>query len=154
MPTAIIHETGSNRILKVVKNAVCFGKKVQGDSLLLSKGLKNGKYSIRWVDDNSILTPIMRPVPNIDKEEIIGYQELVTDFPEIADKPEIEPVDRTVASEALVKLNAVANMTFAQLDTYIDNNVDFTDPASVEAFVRILARALLGQIKVSAHFRK
>lgn len=147
MATAIIHK--DDRIVAVIKNATRAKNSIKGDKVFGSKGLSDGTWTVRWVDDAETFTPIYD-----EGNFLIGYEENASAYAEISDRPEMTEVTQQELSQSIIKLNELAGLSFEQLDTYITNNVDFTglDP-SFEAFIRKLSRVVLGQLKVFAFFK-
>lgn len=153
MINAALYTEGSNTIDFFIKNAVLFKNKIAGDNAILrGKGFRDGTAKILWTEQD--VTPIIDTDENSPTfNEIIGYQEGISDLVESTNyKPELnQTLTSDVLIAALEKRHEIAQLTFDQLDTYIETNV--VDLASAKDFLKKLAKVVLGQIKISDHFR-
>jgi hypothetical protein len=121
-------------IFRVVKNAIRKGKKIEGET-----GKWAGKpelFDIVWTEQE--LIPL----------EGGGYAETLADINTI-DPPRgrVQPeLTQAAKREMLERLEDIAEMTFSELDDYIDANV--TNLASAKRFLQTHARVTLAAIKL------
>ena len=149
MATALIHKVGSDEIIQAIKEALVISGKVKGkNAATCARALKDGRWVIAWIDDAETVTEIL------DADGMrIGYEESVSDYTPVEAEATFDDLSHADLSKALKKRKEIAGLSFEQVDDFIDA-LDLTSETDVKAFLKKLARATLGQIKISDHFRK
>jgi len=150
MPNLILYKNSDNSIAHFWQDAVIVRK-----NFVTSLGRKsackllspNPNYSIMWIDDADIPTPVYS---SGSSNEIIGYEELATDFTPITegiDLTQTKYSDRILYKKAIAAKRELAELDFDQLDTYIEKNI--FDLASAKVYLKKLSKVVLGIIKFS-----
>lgn len=149
MAKAIIYKPGSEAIVAIVENAIATKKGVIGtNKKIFSKRFVTGDLAIKWAEDSAPYTAVLNAAG-----DITGYQETVADFPEAAEPgPAISKITFLELADSILKRRDLANLTFGQLDNYIENNV--TDLASAKLFLKKLSKVVLAHIKISDYHRE
>jgi hypothetical protein len=105
-----------------------------------SVSIKTTIFDVIWTND--VVLPTFDTSGNRT-----GWDKAVSEItPAPAGGTEIAKPTHNELLDALNRRRQVADMTFAQLDNYIENNV--TDLASAKIFMKLLAKAVLAVIKI------
>lgn len=104
-------------------------------------GSKESAHDYIWTQDT------VNPIYDGNGNQI-GWDKTVSEITPVAQGTEIAKPTHNEVLDAYGRMKQVADMSFAQLDTYIENNV--TDLASAKAFLKVLAKAVLATIKIQA----
>ena len=131
------------RIAHYVENCVRKGNEFRGT---------DGKYftsklaglEVKWTLDTTL--PVIDPVTG----EQTGWDKTADQMEESATAgATVTTPDHASWAEAVEKRADMADLTFDQLDTYVNNNV--TDLASAKAYLKKLSKVVLGMIKMMDH---
>jgi len=131
----ILYKNNSDKIEHFIKDCIKKGNNFIGSNKKIY-GIKNIEY--KWTNDE--LNPII-----IDGE-IIGWIESVSDINEELEDGEIKPVTETEYREAIKIRKQIADLTYNQIDNYIENNV--TDLPSAKLYLKKLSAVVLSIIKM------
>ncbi len=119
-----------------------------------SRGLTLFRYNIQQVQVTDPMTGATRTAYVYDEAEIVGplTKAKVLAAMKAADaEDDADNVAGAAAqhtdSKAAIALSEIANLTYAQLDTYIENNV--TTLATSKVFLKKLARVVLALVKAA-----
>jgi hypothetical protein len=140
MSNLIIYPRGADTIHRFLLNAWLDGNKAYSGVTGAYIVFKRAVFGLKWTDG------VANPVFDGDGE-IIGWDKRPSELSEApSGGTEIAKPTHNELLDALNRRRQVADMTFAQLDTYIENNV--TDLASAKTFMKLLAKAVLAVIKI------
>lgn len=151
MANCVIFRTGSNQITHFVLDAVkSKGTHPNGWNFIGSNlkvyGSKDTINTFMWTNDDC--QPVLSDPDENGRRVQIGWDKTVSEITPAAQGTEIAKPTHNEVLDAYGRMKQVADMSFAQLDTYIENNV--TDLASAKAFLKVLAKAVLATIKIQA----
>ena len=151
MANLLIYRISDDKIIHFVTQASIEGKHITGGNVELVTGLvERPEFAIKWIDEADIATPIY--IENSDGfDDFVGYEEVSSDFIALAEDGPVINIshDRSLYLEALAKRKEISDLSFSQLETYIDDNV--TDLPSAKAFLHKLGKVVLGMIKISEY---
>jgi hypothetical protein len=131
------------QIADYVENCVRKGNEFRG---------ADGKYftsklpglEVKWTLDTTL--PVIDPAPG----EQTGWDKTADQMVESATPgATVTTPDHASWAEAVEKRADLADLTFDQLDTYINNNV--VDLASAKVYLKKLSKVVLGMIKMMDH---
>ena len=131
----ILYKNNSDKVEHFIRDCIKRGNNFIGSNKKIY-GIKNIEY--KWTNDE--LNPII-----IDGE-IIGWIESVSDINEELEDGEIKPVTETEYREAIKIRKQIADLTYNQIDNYIENNV--TDLPSAKLYLKKLSAVVLSIIKM------
>ena len=131
----ILYKNNSDKVEHFIRDCIKRGNNFIGSNKKIY-GIKNIEY--KWTNDE--LNPII-----IDGE-IIGWIESVSDINEELEDGEIKPVTETEYREAIKIRKQIADLTYNQIDNYIENNV--TDLPSAKLYLKKLSTVVLSIIKM------
>jgi hypothetical protein len=134
---AVIYVKGSNEIKHVVKNCIRRGRNFVGDNMKV--GINPKIFDVMWTDDT------INPILGIDNE-VIGWDKSVSDLTPSTDITEIKSLSRSEFKTAFKLRNLIDNMSYQELDDYIETNV--VDLASAKTFIKTLAKVTLALCKL------
>lgn len=136
---AAIIDDKAGQILYFIKDCIRDGSNFLGSNMVVT-GVNLTGLSVKWTDDETF--------PNMDaKGEVTGYDKTAAELAESPiPGPEIRRPDHLTWADAVAKRAELADLTVAQLDTYIDANV--TDLASAKTYLKKLSKVVLGIIKM------
>lgn len=168
MAHVIAYKVTTDKIVGFIPDAVRVNDRFinsVGASLKIKAGLvSSGEIAYKWVSDTPTpvivestknITIFRKSGDEVHPKQIKlhdGYMELASELTETASGPEIEGPDATNYQDAISKRFDIAQLTYAQLDTHIDN-LDLTDPEAVRTFLKKLSKVVLAHIKVSDYHR-
>jgi hypothetical protein len=133
---AVVYQRGTNKVKHFVRNCVKRGNKLVGDNATI---LINARiFDTMWTDE--ILTPIM------SNNEIVGWDKNVSDLTPSAEVTEIKPPGKAEFIAAMKIRKLVDNLTYQELEDYIENNV--TDLASAKEFMKTQSKVILALCKI------
>ncbi len=133
---AVIYYKGTDKIAHMVKNCIRRGKNFVGDNMKVGINLKH--FDVIWTEDDAN--------PIIDQGDIIGWDKNVSDLTPSTESVEIKPPTRQDFIAAHKIRKAIDNMSYQELDSYIETNV--TDLASAKVFLKTLAKVTLALCKM------
>jgi hypothetical protein len=136
---AIIYEKGTNKIRYVVKNCVKRGRNFVGDNMKVNINFKH--FDIMWTDDGNI-NPIIG-----QSGKLVGWDKNVSDLTPSTDIMEIKSLSRDEFKTAFKLRKLIDNMSYQELDNYIETNV--VDLASAKVFIKTLAKVTLALCKLT-----
>jgi hypothetical protein len=154
MPNCAIIDPKTGQVLHFVRDCVR-----NGDAFIGTNGVvvcKTEGLSVKWTTDEAAEVKEQKTIPAPDGQIagtydlITGYDKTAADLIEApAPGPEIRRPDHFTWADAVAKRAELADLTFAQLDTYIDNQV--ADLASAKAYLKKLSKVVLAMIKMADH---
>jgi hypothetical protein len=138
MANIIIHKKDSEKIVHFIEDCIKKGNSFFGVNKKII-GLNPNIWEYTWVDDTA------NPILGIDNE-IIGWDKNVSDLTPSTDIAEIKPPTRNETKEALKLKKVIDNLSYQELDDYIETNV--VDLASAKMFIKTLAKVTLALCKL------
>ena len=134
MTNVAIYEKGSDTITMFVVGCVKTGRDFRGTSGSIT-GVKEAVFDHLWTQDVATYDPATE-----------SWDTLVSELTPCDPGAQVSRTSRADYEAAVVRRGELADMTYSQLDTYIDNNV--TDLASARAYLSHLSKVVLGMIKM------
>lgn len=131
-----IYKKGSDKIKYFVNNCIRKGAVFCGDNVKVHINLK--LYDIMWTDD--IVNPIM------NGNEVVDWDKNVSDLVPSTDTAEVKQPSKSDFIVAMKLRKLIDNLTYQELETYIENNV--TDLASAKEFLKTLSKVTLALCKI------
>jgi len=142
-----IYETATNKIIWFIRDCVRLGLHFSGDVHIRLKNLDD--ITVKWTtDDTQPVVEIFQLPPDFTRtgKRRVGYDKTADQLTDAGSGPEITKLDKPGISDAILKLNDVADMTYSDLTNYINTNV--TDLPSAKTYITKLSLAVLALMKV------
>ena len=133
----ILYKNGSNEISFFIKDCIKRGNNFYGSNT----NIASKRMEVKWTND--IITPIFNTVKIVDKdiENIIGWDKTVDEVKEEPENREIKEVSEQEYREAVKLRKVVSDLTYIELDNYIENNV--IDLPSAKTYLKKLSKVVL-----------
>jgi len=133
----VLYKPGTNIITHFIKNAIKRDNNYIGSN---KKLLGHKSENHIWTND------IINPIYGKDGEGK-GWDKTVDQINIVDDKSfEFKKSTNEEYREALKRRSEIANLTYNQIDKYVENNV--TDLPSAKAYLKKLSKVVLGVIKM------
>jgi hypothetical protein len=133
----VIYEKGTNKIKYFIKDCIRRGKHFVGSNIKVNINLNH--FDVIWTDDT--VNPI------VNNNEIVGWDKDVSDLTPSTDITEIKSLSRNEFKAAFKLRKLIDNMSYQELDDYIETNV--VDLASAKVFIKTLAKVTLALCKLT-----
>ena len=137
MANVAIHRNGSDEIQHFIVDCIVIGNKYIGSSKTVS-GIKPQHFVAMWTND--IANPIL------DDGIIIGYDKKVSELTPCASGAEVFKTDKESYQKAVKVRAHIANMTYFEIDEYIDKNVK--ELSDAKDYLKKLSKVVLSIIKM------
>ena len=134
MPNLAIHIKGSDDINQFVIECVKDGQNYSGDNISIS-GAKNYLFDALWTCDVATYDP-----------ETNTWDKKVSELTPCDPGAEINKTSKKDFEKAIIRRKELANMTYSQVESYINNNV--IDLASAKQYLIKLSKIVLAGIKI------
>jgi len=136
----VLYKTATGAVVDFFANCIRSDFKFTGSNKVAGYNMTG--LSVMWTTDTVIETKNASGLTVFTPDHISA----ITDA---GSGPETVKLDHLTMADAISKLNDITNMTFQELDDYIDANV--VDLPSAKIYIKKLSKAVLASMKLIRH---